>query len=406
MNAKTNPTKSPKSVPSRDDLLNDCREIVESGDALRKAEERLHGCGYSGDTRLIKLLLLASVTRLFDKPVSMLILGESSTGKSHSLKTFMAFLPSGAYVLRSGASKMAMVYSNEDYRHKDLIIEELAGLSGGNVWLRTLLSEGKINYETVDSNLNSKKIIKEGPCGLIATTTQQAVYHEDATRYLSWEIQDDLGQLGATTKGIAEEAEGKSQASYDFPDWSTFGTWLEMGPRIVVIPFATKLDSLIPKVANRQRRDFGQLISLIKAHALMNQRNRATDDQGRIVATVDDYGAVRELVVDILGQAIKATVPATIKEVHDVVTSVTAHRSEYKDGVPLKVVAAKINRDKGAASRRVDQAVEWGFVADEGEGAGFPRKLKPGMDIPESREVLPSVEALKTAMKGGEVGAP
>jgi hypothetical protein len=37
------------------------------------------------------------------------------------------------------------------------------------------------------------------------------------------------------------------------------------------------------------------VLNLIKAHAILHQASRDRDDQGRIVATVDDYAIVREL---------------------------------------------------------------------------------------------------------------
>ncbi len=400
-------SKQTQIVPAvtRADLFKDCQRIAESGDALKLLEAQLQGCGYSGDTRLIKLLLLASVTRLFGKPVSVIIKGEASTGKSHAIKTLRAFLPNDAYVLRSGSSPKAVIYSKEDCKHKHIILEELAGLDEGNVWVRTLLSEGEINYETVDQNQESKVIKKEGPTGLIATTTKRKIYKEDDTRYLCWDIQDDLQSLDASLMSSAKAAEGHSPASYDFPDWRAFGNWLAMGPSTVVIPFATQIVTRMKKIDNRQRRDWEQLKSLIMAHALMNQCNRATDTAGQILAKVEDYGAVRDLVIEVFGQSIEATVPEPIKQVAIAVTSVTTHRADYKDGAPLGVIAEKIKRDKGSTSRRVAEAVDWGLVVDVGAGLGYPRKLKPGNPIPQSQDIFPTVEDLRAAIAAAEQGA-
>jgi hypothetical protein len=55
----------------------------------------------------------------------------------------------------------------------------------------------------------------------------------------------------------------------------------------------------VPPVAVRLRRDFRLLLSLIEAHALLHRERRDRDEQGRIVATRDDYATVRELVADL-----------------------------------------------------------------------------------------------------------
>jgi hypothetical protein len=43
-------------------------------------------------------------------------------------------------------------------------------------------------------------------------------------------------------------------------------------------------------VAVRQRRDFGQLLTLVRVHALLHRSSRECDAEGRIVATLEDYG--------------------------------------------------------------------------------------------------------------------
>jgi hypothetical protein len=49
--------------------------------------------------------------------------------------------------------------------------------------------------------------------------------------------------------------------------------------------------------------------SLIRAHALLHQVTRERDAFGRIVATIEDYTAVRELVADLVAEGLEATVP-------------------------------------------------------------------------------------------------
>jgi hypothetical protein len=80
------------------------------------------------------------------------------------------------------------------------------------------------------------------------------------------------------------------------------------------VPFATTLAALIPPVSVRLRRDFKLLLTLIRAHALLHRETRDRDPQGRIVATVVDYGAVRALVEKLFSEGIEATVPPTVRE--------------------------------------------------------------------------------------------
>jgi len=72
----------------------------------------------------------------------------------------------------------------------------MAGLASdfGSYLLRTLLSEKLIRYETVektDAGLAPKLIEREGPTGLIVTTTWASMHPENETRMLSLAIKDD-----------------------------------------------------------------------------------------------------------------------------------------------------------------------------------------------------------------------
>ena len=115
----------------------------------------------------------------------------------------------------------------------------------------------------------------------------------------------------------------------------------------------------MPPLAVRLRRDFGALLSLIRAHALLHQATRERDERSRIVATLDDYSVVRELVADLVAEAIEATVP---RSVHEAVRAVARlHAQEHSQPVAVVQVANKLKLDRSVASRRVRSARVRGF---------------------------------------------
>ena len=61
------------------------------------------------------------------------------------------------------------------------------------------------------------------------------------------------------------------------------------------IPFARALADLSNPASVRLRRDFGLLLNLIKAHAILHQLSREQNAKGEIIASIDDYaGTVGE----------------------------------------------------------------------------------------------------------------
>ena len=141
-----------------------------------------------------------------------------------------------------------------------------------------------------------KLIVREGPTGLFLTTTQIRLHPENETRMLCSSVVDTREQTAAILDEIAKEPAKTTTASRHGRRYDLAG--LRFGRNRD--PFAPELAKLVPPVAVRLRRDFGTVLMLIRAHALLHQATRIKDNEGRMIATIADYAAVRELVAEIL----------------------------------------------------------------------------------------------------------
>jgi len=143
---------------------------------------------------------------------------------------------------------------------------------------------------------------------------------------------------------------------------------------------------MVPPLAVRLRRDFGALLSLIRAHAILHQATRERDDRGRLVATLDDYSSVHELVADLVSEGIEATVPKSVREaVHAVA------RLHAQEDLPVAVVqvAKELELDRSAASRRIRSAKDRGLLRDLEDNPRKPSRLVPADPLPEDIDILP-----------------
>jgi DNA-binding transcriptional ArsR family regulator len=312
----------------------------------------------------------------------------------------LSFFPKDAYYALTAMSDRTLAYSEEPIKHRFLVIYEAAGMSGefATYLMRSLLSEGCVRYETVEKTSEGMKprlIEREGPTGLIVTTTAVKLHPENETRLLSLVVTDTQEQTRAVMAALAEEA-GKAELNLE--PWHALQTWLESVEHRVWIPYAGKLAKLIPPVAVRLRRDFGAVLNLIRAHALLHQATRARDAEGRIVATVEeDYSAVRELVADLVSEGIEATVPETVR---DTVEAVTRLREDSK-GEPVTVaeLARELKLDRSAVSRRVRNAKDRGYLKDLEENRRKPSRLVLGDDLPDDLQILPNPEDVRAGVK-------
>jgi hypothetical protein len=293
-----------------------CEQLAREGRILDRFAETLERSGVAGEARVLKLLYLALTSRLLEKPVSIAVKGPSSGGKSYLTERVLRYFPESAYHALTAMSERLLAYSEEPIKHRFLVIYEAEGMSGdfATYLIRSLLSEGKVRYETVEKTrdgLKPRLIEREGPTGLIVTTTALKLHPENETRLLSLTVTDTREQTRGVFSMLAEE----ERVEADQKPWHALQQWLESpsATRSVTIPYAKALAEMVPPLAVRLRRDFGALLSLIRAHTILHQATRERDDRGRLVATLDDYASVRELVADLVSEGIEATVPKSVR---------------------------------------------------------------------------------------------
>src|SRR5215216_5609450 len=136
-----------------------CHELAEEPDILGRFAEELARSGVAGESRIAKLLYLAVTSRLLERPVSIALKGPSSGGKSHLVERVLSFVPKSAYYALTAMSERTLAYSEEPIKHRFLVIYEAAGMSGefATYLMRSLLSEGRVRYETVEKTSEGMK---------------------------------------------------------------------------------------------------------------------------------------------------------------------------------------------------------------------------------------------------------
>jgi hypothetical protein len=378
-------------------------DLIREPDILERFGKAVQAAGLVGETNNAKILYLAQTTRLFERPVSVAIKGISAGGKSFTVESVLRFFPPEAYFERTGLSEHALPYSNEDFEHRHIVLYEVAGMDSEmlSYFVRTLLSENRITYETVEKTsegLRSRVIEKKGPTGLLTTTTAAVLHPENETRILSLGVIDSPEQTKAVMAAIGASAvSGGSPGRISQPVWEAFQRWLALGEYRVVVPFAKDLAEEIPPIAVRLRRDFGMLLALVKAHALLHRSTRTADGQGKIIATLADYAAVYALVHKLFAEGIEATVPPTVRAT---VEAVKAAMAEAVKEISLTALAKQLKLEKSTVSARVHKAIARGFLVNNETKKGLPARIALGDPLPEERQVLPPPEVFEGDCSG------
>ena len=380
-----------------------CADLAKSPSILDRFAVDLRSLGLIGEESNAKLLFLALVSRFFKNPISVAVKGPSSGGKSFLVETVLNFFPNSAFYALTAMSEHALAYSNEPLRHRFLIIYEASGMESDlqSYLIRTLLSEGRIRYETVEKTaegLQPKLIEREGPTGLLVTTTAVRLHPENETRLLSLTVTDTTEQTQGILRAIADEATNGDIDGDNLPEnkWHDLQTVLKAGEHRVVIPYAAQLIELIPPVAVRLRRDGKQIINLIRAHALLHQYTRTRDKKGQIIANIEDYRAIYDLVALLVAAGVERTVPDSVRQAVD---AVQVCLNEGAAEVSNATLAKKLGLDPGATSRRVRQAKHRGFIKNLEDKKGKPARLVLGDPMPDDLDVLPKPDTLEGVLQ-------
>ena len=354
-----------------------------------------------------KLLYLIATSRLFDKTMHAAVKGTSAGGKSEIRKRILEFFPPESVVSFTSLSEKSLIYHDGDFSHKILSMGEAAATEEQDFQdylLRELMSEGRLRHATVQrvGNANvAMTIEKKGPVSFLVTTTKSKMHPENETRMLSLEIDDSAEQTRKVLTKVAQ-VEGLNQpaSQVKVEPWQDYQRWLEQGERRVVVPFAAVMVDLVPAASVRLRRDIGQVLRAIKAHALLHREHRARDDHGWIIADVeDDYGTVRELMSGILATGSGVGVSRPMTQTIEAVRAATSEMAEG-EGASAQDISLKLNLDKSAARRRLLAACHEGFIVNQEQRKGMPGKYRVTSEKVTEAILLPTVEKVWEVSSG------
>jgi hypothetical protein len=369
--------------PAAMDLLTDPALFSRIGRAIRAT-------GYAGPLWIPKLLYLGFTSRFLERPMNLALVGPSAAGKNAVLDAAKALIPPDALYEMSAGTAHALVYEDEEYRHRTVVVAEVDSLPDEGPAasaIRSIAQDNVMIYKVVEREARSghfvtRTIRKDGPTGVITTSTH-SLRTQLGTRHLEVTVADDADQ---TRKVMAAHAQRVALDPPRPPDVTAFlalQRWLaSAGAQRVVVPFAHVLARLVPPTAVRMRRDFRQLLTAIQTHALLAQQQRSRTPTGAVIAMVEDYGAIRPLLAPLFDMIVAEGVTPVIRET---VEAIAQDESE----VTVADLAARLKVSKGTMSYRVSRAIAGQWLVNDEKRKGRPAKLRRGLPVPEPGEALP-----------------
>ena len=334
--------------------------LLHESDLLSRAVEAM-GADYVGEERNKALVYLVATSRLLAQPLSALVMASSGSGKSGLLDALTRIMPPEEVREITRVSRTALYYADSDYlRHKLVVVDEQQGSRDADHAIRVMQSKGMLNQAvTVGGQLQSQVV--HGPIALLSGTTSTDLNPENLSRCLELSLDDSPEQTRRIHAAERRAWAGESPAPEDTTPLLDAQRLLD--PLAVMIPFAERLT--FPARTTHDRRNQLKLLSLVAAHALLYQHQRDRDSQGRLVATVEDYATVHDLLSPVLARRLEGLSERACKalEVLDKSASPVTRREVASE------LGWAFNTAKAALAELVAQ--ELASVARTGRPQGF-----------------------------------
>jgi hypothetical protein len=164
-------------------------EILRSPSVLAQFVKDVGKGGLIGEQRNASALFVAVVSRLLQKPLSVLVKGSSSSGKNFLVKSVLKFVPRECVHEISSMTERSLNFMSEsELAHTVLYFYEIDGRNRSVHPNRLLLSEGKLVHWFTKSNggiRETRDEVTRGPVACISTTTENRLRIDDESRHLS-----------------------------------------------------------------------------------------------------------------------------------------------------------------------------------------------------------------------------
>lgn len=293
----------PLIVDDAADKLSNCDSLLEL------AYSDANQIGVVGEERTILTLYLAGVSRMLSKPMSIIVQGSSSSGKSFSVEAAAELFPPEEKVVAQQMTPQSLYYlPNGALRHKFVVCGERSRVEDDSTAeatraLREMISAGVLRklipIKGTDGRMSTECIESEGPIAFVESTTLGQIFDEDRNRCVLIHTDETETQTRRILLALAGHRSKRSAEAID----RQHAMQRLLKPCTVIVPYAERLAEMLPAEKVECRRAFGHLLTCIRASALLYQRQRRRDD-GCVVANESDYATAYALLNKPMTEAI------------------------------------------------------------------------------------------------------
>jgi hypothetical protein len=406
-------TERAKGVPAlyHEPSKNGEKELLSLGeepDLIAAIESDIAAMGLVRETNNGLLCYLAFSSRVLPRPVSVVVRGPTSVGKTTILQSTAQLFPDEVKVEIMDATDASMFRTPIDYfMHKIYLAGERRhakddAAKDREFYIRQLISEGRINrmlcVKDTAEEWVSRRFQREGPIAYAETTTSKSVFEENLNRMFQLYPDSSRQMNRAVMEAMAaqydpEPGDDKTDIRAIIDRNHEFQMDLQYrGLPLVRIPYAKFLSNKMPPGKPAVRRAFGRVLSVIECLVTL-QAHQREERNGFLGATVADFAIARRLLSLPLEADLKIRgVWKRFARLKEAVSKATFSTPEIADAMKFKDKMATsrfINDSLGASLLREVEKAKKGrggrpatyAFTELGEGDDEPTVLPPVAEV-------------------------
>jgi DNA primase len=401
------------------EVRKEAERLLEDPALLERVQTGIESVGVAGEDDLRLTLYLVGTSRLLPRPLAAIVQGQSSSGKSYTVERVASLFPPEAVVHATQMTPQALFHARAgSLSHRWVVAGERSRLENDDKAeatraLREMLSAGRLTKmmpAKVEGEIVTVTIEQAGPIAFVESTTSARVFEEDANRCIMLSTDERRMQTKTIMRRLALHASGAVRTDGPRVVALHHAAQRLLERRAIVIPFAGRLAEVLEVFADRVecRRAYPMLLSIIEASTLLHQRQRKTDQDGRLIAEPADYGVAARLLSGPLARTIGESLSDPARRFLD---RLLGEVDDPIDPLPVPFTAKDVRRrvktGRSTVAGFLSELEDKGFLDSAEAAAGGrgrpPKAWKPSGRDGDDVDVLPPVEELFSEGGGNEM---